>query len=391
MRIGIDASCWVSARGYGRFTRELVAAMVMLAPDDEFVCFAADQDIPRIDLRAPNVSTVAVRQSVPPATAAAAEGSRSPLDMARFTLAVLRRASDVFFFPSVYTYFPLPPRRRAVVTIHDAIAERFPHLTLPSARARLFWNAKVRLALRQCRLVLTVSEFAADELTEVLRIPRRRLRVTGEAPAAAYAPSEPDAVRDAARRIGLPDGARWFTYVGGFNPHKRLDVILRAHARLVRDAPEAAPYLVLVGPSDRDVFHQDVGALRDELRDAGTEHLVLRPGFLPDEDLRHLHAGAAALLLVSEAEGFGLPAVEAAACGTPVIGTTRSPLPRLLAGGGIFVEPGDVPAVTHAMRRLLTEPELRRTLGLAARARAAALSWRSSGEAALSALREAAA
>src|SRR6185295_10160418 len=96
---------------------------------------------------------------------------------------------DVFFSPSVYTYYPLPPGLRAVVTVHDAIAERFPALTLPSARARFFWRLKVKLALMQARVVLTVSEFAAREIAEVLSIPRSRIRIAVEAPAPDYKPS----------------------------------------------------------------------------------------------------------------------------------------------------------------------------------------------------------
>ncbi|MBK8005443.1 MAG: glycosyltransferase [Gemmatimonadetes bacterium] len=140
--------------------------------------------------------------------------------MLRLTRAVWRSAPDVFFSPSVYTYFPLPPGQRAVVTVHDAIAERFPELTLPSPRARLFWRLKVGLALRQARLVLTVSDFAAGEIAEVLGIQKGRIRVTSEAPAAEYAPSEDKkAIAALAARVGVPAGARWFTYVGGFNPH----------------------------------------------------------------------------------------------------------------------------------------------------------------------------
>src|SRR5207249_2011862 len=114
------------------------------------------------------------------------------------------------------------PRLRAVVTIHDAIAERFPALTLPTRRARLFWRAKVAAALLQARLVLTVSEYAARELVEVLGVPRAILRVAVEAPAAIYRFPAAEEVRAAAGRLGLSAGDRWFTYVGGFSPHKRV-------------------------------------------------------------------------------------------------------------------------------------------------------------------------
>src|SRR5690606_21919259 len=157
MRIGIDGSCWTNARGYGRFTRELVPALVAQAPTHEFVCFCDPQALEAFELSAPNVRMVEVPTAVAPTRAAAADGYRSPLDMLRFSLAVAREKLDVFFSPSVYTYFPLPPGLRAVVTIHDAITERFPELTLPTPRARLFWRLKVGLAIRQARLVLTVS------------------------------------------------------------------------------------------------------------------------------------------------------------------------------------------------------------------------------------------
>ena len=391
MRIGIDASCWANGRGYGRFTQELLRAMVARSPGDEFVCFVDALAESRWDLVAANVRLVRVEQSASPTDAASADGSRGPADILRFSRALLGQKLDVFFSPSVYTFFPVPPGLRTVVTIHDAIAERVPELTLPTRKARLFWKAKVWLALRQSRIVLTVSEYAARDLVQVLDVPRERIRVAVEAPAAVYSPSTRQQVEDAADHAGLPEGTRWFTYVGGFSPHKRVDAIVRAHASVARELGDKAPHLLLVGALAGDAFLGNQRDIHVAIRAAGTEALIHWTGFLPDEELRHLHTGAIALLLPSLAEGFGLPAVEAAACGCPVVATTASPLPELLEGGGMFVQPGNDEQLTHALLRLATDEAYRLALASRARERAALLTWNRAADAALAALREAAA
>ena len=391
MRIGVDASCWANGRGYGRFTRELLRAMTAAAAEDTFVCFVDPAAERQWDLTAANVTLARVAQSASPTEAASAEGSRGPADILRFTAAVWHEPLDVFFSPSVYTYFPLPPRLPAVVTIHDAIAERFPALTLPSFQARIFWRAKVSLALLQARLILTVSDYAARDIATVLGVHPAALRVAVEAPAAAYTPATSAQTAAAAARVGLPAGASWFTYVGGFSPHKRVDALVRAHGALVRGMGARAPRLLLVGATSGDAFLGSQDAIRTAITREGTERLTHWTGFLPDAELRALHSGARALVLPSMAEGFGLPAVEAAACGCPVIATTESPLPELLAGGGIFVDPGDDASLLAALRRLAEGGELRRVMGAQAQRQAGLLTWARAADAALGALREAAA
>ncbi len=391
MKIGIDGTSWFNGRGYGRFTRELLPELVDAGEDHEFVLFVEAMNEGRLGWEARNLEVHGVRCSAAPTEAAAASGYRSPRDMLRFTSAVRRRRPDVLFFSTVYTYFPVPRGARAVVTVHDAITERFPELTLPTRRARLFWRLKVWLALRQSRIVLTVSDYAASEITSWLGVPKERLRVTSEAPARAYVfDVSPEQRAGAHELAGLPSGTRWFTYVGGFNPHKRVDVLIRAHARLVAGM-EDPPHLLLVGSLDRDVFHGCQEELTRLPGSLGTQDLVHWTGFVPDERLRVLHAVAVACVLPSESEGFGLPAVEAAACGAPVIATTESPLTALLEGGGVFVRPGDEAELAEAMRRLATDGAQQRARGRSAMESARSLSWAAAARRALDAIEEAAA
>jgi alpha-1,3-rhamnosyl/mannosyltransferase len=313
--------------------------------------------------------------------------------MLRMTRAVRGERLDVFFSPTVYTYFPLPPGLRAVVTIHDAIPERFPNLTLPSTKMRLFWNLKVGFALRQARSVLTVSEHAAKDLERILHVPRSRIKVASEAPSTSFYPVSEEASSDSVSRIvgDLSTGRRWFTYVGGFNPHKNVPVLIRAHASLARELGDAAPLLLLVGARDRDDFFSDVPAINSAIDREGTAAIVKWTGFLEDDVLRSIHSSAIALVLPSDAEGFGLPAVEAAACGSPVIATKESSLPDLLPGAGFFIPPRDEAALLTALRELASNADLRQRCSRAALAAARNLTWERGASVALAAIREAAA
>ncbi|MGH9175594.1 MAG: glycosyltransferase family 4 protein, partial [Vicinamibacterales bacterium] len=365
--------------------------MVDCAPADTFVCYLDRRAAREFDLKRPNVRPVLVDLGESPTLAASADGRRSVTDLLRLTHAVWQTRPDVFFCPSVYTFFPLPLGLRAVVTIHDTIVERFPELTLPRRSARLFWRAKVRAALWQATLVLTVSEYAAAEIATMLGVAPSRIRIALEAPADAFRPSTPeDDVSGAAERVGIPAGRPWIIYVGGFNPHKNVEAAVRAHARVARALGGAAPLLILVGPLNEDVFHGGLASIRAAIANEGTEALVRWAGYVPDDELRHLYAGAQALVLPSVAEGFGLPAVEAARCGTPVVATTASPLPQLLAGGGFFVTPDDLEGLANALSTLCRDHAARQAMGAVALERSSRLTWHRTADAVVASLREAA-
>ena len=387
MRIGIDGACWANGRGYGRFTRELLTAMLRQPSEHEYHLFLDGASAERFDVEADHLVLHKVDLGVDATEAASADGYRSPADLLRMTRAVSKVPLDAFFFPSVYTYFPLPLDLPAVVTVHDAIAERFPELTFANGRAAWFWNTKVSMALRQSRLVLTVSDFSRMDIAERLGVSADRIRVTEEAPSDEYDRVSAERVRDAAADYGLTEDDRWFIYVGGFNPHKHVDILVQAHARVAARA-ERPPHLLLVGSISSDVFHETRDHILQTIRAEGTEDLVHWTGFVADDDLKALHTGATALVLASACEGFGLPAVEAAACGCPVVATVESPLPEVLAGGGFFVEPGRVAPVANALQALFDDPALQSAMGQRAYEAAHALSWEEGARRAIATLEE---
>ena len=327
-----------------------------------------------------------------PFRAAAASRRRSLRDLWTMARVVSGASLDVLFFPTVYTYFPVRTNAKVIVGIHDVIAEDFPTEVFPQPFRRLLWSLKSRLARRRADYLLTVSEHAREGLLRVFRPPERTLWVVGESADPIFQPlARPDIDRNLLARHGLELGDRALVYLGGFNPHKNLETLVRSMAVLHGTKGLEALKLILIGDVDDEIFTPGLEALKQCIARHGLGESVVFTGYLDDQETRHLLAFSRALVLPSLAEGFGLPAVEAAACGTPVVATENSPLPEILEGGGLFVDPRDGAALTRALERVLRDDDLRARLGRQALGRARALSWSHSAsqfQALLSKIRE---
>jgi glycosyltransferase involved in cell wall biosynthesis len=361
MRIGIDGGCWGNRRGYGRFLREILAALARRDRRNEYVVFLDSDAHQSFRMEGP-FRPVRVELSSPVADAASSEGRRSIPDLLRMARAVLREPLDLIFFPSVYSYFPVASRRPVIVCIHDTIPERNPKLHFASWRQAVFWRAKVRLALTQAAIVLTVSEYSKRCLIEVLRIPEAKIRVVYEAASPGFRKLEP-----------APPKEPWLLYVGGFNPHKNLDTLVRAFARLAPRWPEAK--LLLVGNHISDSFKGVAGALQQQAARLGLAERVIFTGYVPDEELCRLYHRAAMVVLPSLEEGFGLPALEAMACGTAIVASRGHAVEEVAGEAGLFVDATSDAALAAAIEQLLSDPEQARRLGERGRQRAAAFSW----------------
>lgn len=361
MRLGIDGGCWNNRRGYGRFTRELLTAASRCDRACKFVLFldgdgAGEFPVPsRFEIR--RVST-----SATVGEAARADGRRAISDLWRMARAAAREPLDVFFFPSVYSYFPLPPGIPVIVGIHDTIAERRPELTFASPKHALFWRIKVWMALARAETVLTVSEYSRRSIHEFYRVPLRRIRVVSEGVAPVF------------RKMHVEPSKRPFIlYAGGISPHKNLGTLIAAYSRLRARSREVE--LVLVGDYASDRFKSCYAELRDQVSKAGLGDDVVFAGYVPDEELCRLYNRAAVFVMPSLDEGFGLPALEAMRCGAPVIVSSGNALEEVVGDAGLIVPPNDVAALAAAMERVLEDCRLREQLSERSLRRSQDFSW----------------
>lgn len=282
--------------------------------------------------------------------------------------AARRAGADLFHAP--HYVLPAGLRCPAVVTVHDLIHLRFPeHRTVLE---RLYARVMMRRAIRRASAVLTVSETTRSEVqgrfgslaVNVVAIPNgvdNRFRE----------PLPSLDVEAALARFGLAPG--YLLFVGNPKPHKNLSTLLAAQARLVAERGPTAPNLVLVGDSGNGV---------------SASSTVLQLGKVAPDDLPALYRGALALVMPSLWEGFGLPAAEAMACGTPVVAANRGALPEVISDAGLLFEPTDIGALLRLLVRLLDEPALRTELARRGPERAAQFQWTRTARATLAVYRD---
>lgn len=270
-------------------------------------------------------------------------------------------AADVLFTP----YWGSPWRRPCanVVTIHDLIPLLLPdYATKITARA---YNWLVSHSARRADAVLTVSQAAGADICRHLRIPPRRVHVTYEALGAPHAPvTDPQMLAAARQRYDLPP--RYLFYLGGFDPRKNVPLLLQAYAQACALRPDLPP-LLLAGklPDPHNTWFDDPRPWIERLGLAGR---VRSLGFVPDEDKPALYTLATLFLFPSRYEGFGLPPLEALACGTPALVSDSSSLPEVIGDTLPPVPAGDAGALARAMIQALDHPPSpRRLLAQAAR------------------------
>lgn len=255
----------------------------------------------------------------------------------------------------------------SVVTVHDLIPWRRPWAST-SLRARLHYRARQRIAIRAAAAVIAVSEHTRSELIRLGGADAARIHVVPQGVERRFRPPGAEAARIVAERYGLAVGG-YFLCVAYPRPHKNLERLVEAYGRLPA-ARRAAFRLVLAGCSAE---HLETVLGR---RLGSEEERYVRPlGFVPDEDLPALLGAARAFVFPSLHEGFGLPVLEAFACGVPVICSDRAALPEVAGGAALLVDPDSTGEIAAAMERVALETALCRDLAARGHVRARDFGW----------------
>lgn len=359
-RIGIDYTAAVhQAAGIGRYSRELVKALAALPPADSpqyrlFVASAGGLSLPALPgsnfawrptrLTERWLARLWYRLRLP----LWIQAWTGPLD--------LFHATD-FFLP------PVKPGTRTVVTVHDLSFVRQPETTMPGMSRHL--NRWVPHSVRQADHVIAVSEATRQDLIELYQTPPQKISVLYHGVTPDFQPVlEPDRLAAVCQKYGL--GQQPFILsVGTIQPRKNYQRLIQAFAAL---DPTLA--LVIVGGKG---WHYET--IFDEVARCGLIGRVHFLGFTADADLPALYSAASLFVYPSLYEGFGLPALEAMACGTPVVASNQSALPEVVGEAGVLVDPCDVDAMAAAMSNLLADTALHQQLAQAGRARAAQFTW----------------
>jgi glycosyltransferase involved in cell wall biosynthesis len=352
-RVAIDARK-LRDFGIGTYIRNILVQLDRLDQQTEYVilCRPGDVDLAR---------SLAPRFRLVPETA----GTYSAVEQVRIPWRLWREHVDLVHEP----HYVLPPatRCRSVVTIHDCIHLMFPQY-LRNRLAYAYARTSMWTATRQASRILTVSEASKRDILHFFDIPPEKVQVVYNAIDHRFLTAPDEATTDRVRQRYQLDHP-FVLYVGNIRPHKNLERLIDAFGRARPRGPEGLK-LVVIGdevskyPSLRQTVH------RHKL-----DKHVRFLGFQPHETLASFYRLAAAFVFPSLYEGFGLPPLEAMACGTPVVTSNVSSLPEVAGDAALLVDPYNVEAIAEGLVIVLTDEARRQRMIVRGLARARQFSW----------------
>lgn len=371
MLIGIDYKSALPVRvGIGRYTRNLVKGLAELDRENKYLlfCFLFKDYKKKLAMA-----------SFPAASNFKAMCAPIPVKVTRFwanrlniPIEWLIGSFDVVHFPEPYPF--RSKHARTIVTIHDIGFALRPEMFTKEMRALL--GKQMKCVLRRADFIIAVSRTTRSDLLEVYGFDKERVCVIEHGVEETFRPiTDSGSVEALRRRYKLPE--KFILCVGTLEPRKN-------HARLIQAfqlmCEKYTDEYNLVVCGKKGWMYDEVFALAE---DAGLKETVIFTGYVPDEELPHLYNLASVVAYPSLYEGFGLPVVEAMACGKPVLTSNRGAMAEVAGDGAHLVNPEDVDDIAEGLYRLISDAELRERLKLAGQKRACTFTWEKTAKATL--------
>lgn len=355
MKIGIDCRIFSSRfTGIGRYTYELVTRFLADASEEhEFVLFFNQPEFKEFPGH-PRVKKVLVKAK-----------HYSIAEQTRFWWNLRKEKCDVVHFP--HFNVPLLYRGKFVVTIHDLILSLFPGKKMTKWYHRLAYNWTIKSAVRRAARVISVSENTKLDIENFLGNFGEKVRVIYNGVDEQFQLLPKGACAATLKKLGIEK--RFLLYTGVWRSHKNLPRLIEAF-KLLR---ERGLDLNLVITGKSDPHYPEV---LETVRKFGLEEEVIFPGLVSEKELVELYNGAAIFVFPSLYEGFGLPPLEAMACGTPVVVSNSACMPEVCGrGNALFFDPLKVSEMADQVERLYRDSDLQAELVTKGYLRAAEFSW----------------
>jgi len=254
----------------------------------------------------------------------------------------------------------------AVVTVYDLSFMHYPERFVPIQR--LYLTSQTRRSCRQAKRIVVISESGRDDVQRFFGVPEARIDVIHPGVSPLFGPHSPEQIADFRRRHRLPE--RFLLHVGTLQPRKNIPALITALTRLTdREIP-----LYLVG--GKGWLYEEVFA---QVADLGMQDRVRHVGYVSDEDLPLWYCAASLLAFPSVYEGFGMPIVEAMACGTVVVAADTAAVPEAAGDAALYFDPQDIDALAEQMERALVDSDLAATMRARGLVQAARFSWERAG------------
>lgn len=358
MNIGIDARAarWYRGTGIGTYTYQLIYNINLMDKINRYLLFLPDENISDLN-PGDNIDIRAIAEE-------SRENFWEEIDIPNI---LNDTGIDVYLVPQNGIGLPKEKKCPFVITLHDVIPYRMPETVGPQYLN--IYSKEIPEIIPRTDAIITVSNYSKEDIAKSLNYPVDKIFVTPLAAEDIYFPRNKSACRDfLKKKYGITD--KFILYVGGFSPRKNIIGLIEAFS-LIKDKLKEPFKLVILGKKGRSYYDY-----RDRAYNLGLKDDVVFTGYVPVEELPLFYNGAHIFCYPSFYEGFGLPPLEAMACGTPTVASNATSIPEVLGEDAVYINPQDVTDISEKLLTLIEDRNFHLQMSFKGLRRSSMYSWK---------------